>query len=276
MLVDQDDPEQRIADLERQLAELRAARDPVSRTGGRLTVEQVRSVAFSKPPIGRRGYNEAEVDAFLDLVEAALRDPPRRALTAEQVRSVAFSKPPIGKRGYNEAEVDSFLDLVEAALVDPRESDTFRMRVNEGSAASGEPVRCLLRPFPSVWKRQPPLLIDVGKDAIWVRDPNTNALIASDPLAQVTATPAEETTYSGEWPGTRTYTQPFLVLHVPGLKPLTIATTAMSGYPIQYRFSWRGTVGRAKKPDHFATEAEFLKLVGKFGLAPNLEDKARR
>ena len=30
------------------------------------------NVAFSKPPIGKRGYNEDEVDAFLDLVETEL------------------------------------------------------------------------------------------------------------------------------------------------------------------------------------------------------------
>jgi DivIVA domain-containing protein len=63
--MDEDDPEQRIADVERQLAELR----PGANTGGYLTPEQVHDVAFSKPPIGRLGYNEAEVDAFLDLVE---------------------------------------------------------------------------------------------------------------------------------------------------------------------------------------------------------------
>ncbi len=83
---------------------------------GRLTAEQVHNVAFSKPPIGMRGYNEDEVDAFLDLVEAALRDPTGRALTAEQVHNVAFSKPPIGMRGYNEDEVDQFLEVVEAQL----------------------------------------------------------------------------------------------------------------------------------------------------------------
>jgi DivIVA domain-containing protein len=116
--MDQDDPEKRIADLERQLAEARAAGGPGANqtTGSRLTPEQVRDVAFSKPPIGKRGYNENEVDAFLDLVEAALRDPARRTLTAEQVRGVAFSKPPIGKRGYNENEVDAFLDSVEEQM----------------------------------------------------------------------------------------------------------------------------------------------------------------
>jgi DivIVA domain-containing protein len=84
LLVDQDDPEKRIAELERQLAELerqlaeaRAAGDPGANqgltTGSRLTPEQVRNVAFSKPPTGKRGYNEDEVDAFLDLVEEQMK-----------------------------------------------------------------------------------------------------------------------------------------------------------------------------------------------------------
>ncbi len=37
-----------------------------------LTPADIHNVAFSKPPIGKRGYNEDEVDAFLDLVEAEL------------------------------------------------------------------------------------------------------------------------------------------------------------------------------------------------------------
>lgn len=37
-----------------------------------LTPADIRNVAFSKPPIGKRGYNEEEVDAFLDLVGAEL------------------------------------------------------------------------------------------------------------------------------------------------------------------------------------------------------------
>jgi DivIVA domain-containing protein len=113
--MDQDDPEKRISGLERQLAEPRAAGDPGA-AGGSLTPERVRNVAFAKPPLGQRGYNEDEVDAFLDLVEAALRDPTGRTLAAERVRNVAFSKPPLGQRGYNEDEVDAFLDLVEEQL----------------------------------------------------------------------------------------------------------------------------------------------------------------
>ncbi|MGH3782040.1 MAG: DivIVA-like cell division protein Wag31 [Pseudonocardiaceae bacterium] len=37
-----------------------------------LSPADVHNVAFSKPPIGKRGYHEDEVDAFLDLVEAEM------------------------------------------------------------------------------------------------------------------------------------------------------------------------------------------------------------
>jgi DivIVA domain-containing protein len=108
-----DDPEKRIAELERQLA----AQSPAgSATNAVLTPEQVRNIRFSKPPLGRRGYNEDEVKALLELVEAALRDPAAGLLTAEQVHDIAFSKPRIGRRGYHTDEVDAFLDAVERQL----------------------------------------------------------------------------------------------------------------------------------------------------------------
>ena len=37
-----------------------------------LTPADVHNVAFKKPPIGKRGYDEEEVDAFLDIVEVEL------------------------------------------------------------------------------------------------------------------------------------------------------------------------------------------------------------
>jgi DivIVA domain-containing protein len=37
-----------------------------------LSPADVHNVAFSKPPLGKRGYHEDEVDAFLDLVQAEL------------------------------------------------------------------------------------------------------------------------------------------------------------------------------------------------------------
>lgn len=37
-----------------------------------LTPTDVQNIAFRKPPLGRRGYDEEEVDSFLDRVEASL------------------------------------------------------------------------------------------------------------------------------------------------------------------------------------------------------------
>ena len=79
-----------------------------------LTAEDVRSAAFDKPPWGKRGYDEDEVDAFLQL--AALRLEGRGQLSAGDVRSATFDKPPWGKRGYNEDQVDAFLEVLEATI----------------------------------------------------------------------------------------------------------------------------------------------------------------
>ena len=37
-----------------------------------LTPAEVHNVVFKKPPIGKRGYDEEEVDAFLDIIEVEL------------------------------------------------------------------------------------------------------------------------------------------------------------------------------------------------------------
>jgi DivIVA domain-containing protein len=94
-----------------------SARAETPSAGGGLTADDIVNVAFSKPPLGRRGYNEDEVDAFLDRVERKLRNPHTTGgMTADAVRNIVFSKPAMGKRGYNEDEVDAFLDLIEATL----------------------------------------------------------------------------------------------------------------------------------------------------------------
>jgi DivIVA domain-containing protein len=83
----------------------------------RIKASDVRSVQFGKPPFGRRGYDEIEVDDFLRKVTETLaqtRGLPQ--LDPEEVHQVAFRKPRIGSRGYDEDEVDAFLDLVEAEL----------------------------------------------------------------------------------------------------------------------------------------------------------------
>jgi DivIVA domain-containing protein len=83
----------------------------------RITAADVRAVRFGKPPFGKRGYDEAEVDEFLRQVAETLAQVPGGVqLTATDVHEVAFRKPRLGSRGYDEDEVDAFLDLAEAEL----------------------------------------------------------------------------------------------------------------------------------------------------------------
>lgn len=94
------------------------AASPSNAEYARLTAEDVRNVKFGMPRVGRRGYNEDDVDAFLDLVESALAGPPAAAaaLDPEDVESIVFSNPPIGKRGYNKEQVRAFLQHIAAEL----------------------------------------------------------------------------------------------------------------------------------------------------------------
>ncbi|HEU5475774.1 MAG TPA: DivIVA domain-containing protein [Actinophytocola sp.] len=79
-----------------------------------LTPEDVREVVFDKAPLGKRGYNEQEVDDFLDRVEDTLAG--ADGLTADEVRMVVFQDAPRIKRGYHEEQVDRFLDQVATTL----------------------------------------------------------------------------------------------------------------------------------------------------------------
>lgn len=81
-----------------------------------LTARDVRTAAFGKPPRGRRGYHETQVDKFLDRIENTLLG--QDDLTAREVREARFSRPMFGRRGYDETEVDAFLARVEKQLVD--------------------------------------------------------------------------------------------------------------------------------------------------------------
>lgn len=94
-----------------------AARLPAAEGGPAiLTPEEVHRVRFTASVIDKRGYDEEEVDAFLDLVATTLAHPGPGNLTAEDVREVRFTGSRLGTRGYARDEVDAFLDLVAAAL----------------------------------------------------------------------------------------------------------------------------------------------------------------
>jgi DivIVA domain-containing protein len=233
---DQDNPERRIAELERQLAGAR------QRPG--VTPEQVHNVAFSEASRSQGAYHRDEVDAFLDRVEAALRDPTARpGVTPADLHEVAFSEPPMGHRGYSEVEVDMFLDLVKIELT--------RRASGRGPE---EPIRCQLYPYGG-WDPQTPVrAIEVGKDVFRVIDLKSNTLIASVSLAAVAAKPAH---HGGI---------PVLVVDGPGLETLTISPHPPPG-------TWRQRQ-KSTKPAYLAVDTEWLTLAQIFGLASDLAEES--
>ncbi|MEU6645688.1 DivIVA domain-containing protein [Saccharomonospora sp. NPDC046836] len=80
-----------------------------------VTPEDVHDIRFPDAPFGTRGYNEAQVDAFLDRIAATLDG--EDDVSAAEVHNVAFNLTPLGKRGgYDQAAVDTFLRAVESTL----------------------------------------------------------------------------------------------------------------------------------------------------------------
>lgn len=80
-----------------------------------LTPDEVRGTRFSQTK-WREGYDQRDVDAFLDRVAATLERPGAAgALTADDVVQVRF-RPTKLSAGYDQDEVDDFLDRVVASL----------------------------------------------------------------------------------------------------------------------------------------------------------------
>jgi DNA-binding beta-propeller fold protein YncE len=188
------------------------------------------------------------------------------------------------------SEFDEFLTMVGG----PRRPDVH-------APTPGQPTRCLLTPNPArmfsssifgMFKNtatalrmnaNPPkssVAIDVGEDAISVIDLTSNARIASAPLEKVTATPAASTR---SVPRMGVLTMAVLVVRVPDSEPLTIGCPDWAGPPestwsggtkLAYRFAWRGQVPAEDEPAFVISDADWLTLVEKFGLAPRLEDRA--
>jgi DivIVA domain-containing protein len=100
----------------------------------RLTPDDVRSAKFRSVKRGKRGYDEHQVDAFLDRVEATLRG--EDTLTADVV-NVKFDPRQRRKFGYVQEDVDAFLDKVAKEL---RRGDTRRPRRKKLSAPSPHPA----------------------------------------------------------------------------------------------------------------------------------------
>lgn len=102
-----------------------------------LTPADVHNVAFKKPPIGKRGYDEDEVDAFLDLIEAELR---WRATPEGQRELVAEMASTPGARAVKAVAVAVLVDrgrLLVVELPDPVTGRTV-YRPPGGEVAFGE------------------------------------------------------------------------------------------------------------------------------------------
>ena len=116
----------------------------------------------------------------------------------------------------------------------------------------------------------PPLVVQISAtDVVRVSDPTTNELIASAPLAQVTAVPAIYTYGGGE---VDPVTESLLVVTVPGLSPLRIKPDRMKGDWGEYRYGWLDVVDRSDRPGYVVTEAEWLALIERFGLQDHIAD----
>lgn len=72
-----------------------------------MTPDEVHDAVFRKPRIGRRGYDEGQVDEVLDRLEATLRG--GREITREELDRLELRKPRFARRGYREEDVEAFL-----------------------------------------------------------------------------------------------------------------------------------------------------------------------
>jgi DivIVA domain-containing protein len=73
-----------------------------------VTPEDVRQVRFARAPLGHRGYDAGEVDAFRERITQAYRG--LSVLTAAEIREHEFPDAPFGHRGYDRDQVDNYLD----------------------------------------------------------------------------------------------------------------------------------------------------------------------
>lgn len=80
-----------------------------------VTAEEVRLVEFRRPWRRAKGYDQSEVDDFLDRIEATLLR--QDTVSAEDVLAVRFSPKQRGKPGYLATSVDAFLEKVALDLI---------------------------------------------------------------------------------------------------------------------------------------------------------------
>src|SRR3954466_5841451 len=88
-----------------------------------LTPADVHNVVFKKPPIGKRGYDEDEVDAFLDVVEAELA---RLIEENSELRAAGGGAVPVPERTEAPAPAPVVAAAPPPPIAQPREDDSAR------------------------------------------------------------------------------------------------------------------------------------------------------
>ncbi len=168
-----------------------------------------------------------------------------------------------------------------------------RSRLRIRPRAAGAATRCLLFTNPYLYQNtglfgqsnavqffeelssRPVLAIDIGAETIWVMDPNSNTFIVSAWRAEATATPTQyELTFGLAYGNRAHFDAPQMVVSGPSLRPLTIACLEATLNDYVRRFSWRGDVQVVRDPaDYSVSGADWLTLVGVFGLTSYLEER---
>lgn len=198
-------------------------------------------MSFSEASRGHRGYHQGEVDAFVARVQAG-------GITPADIQNVAFSEPPSGQRGYDEDEVDAYLDLARGELS--------RQTSGRGPA---QPRRYLLYRISTWTPATPALAIDVDQHAIRVIDLDSNELIGTASLAEVTASPAQ---HGGG---------PVLVVDIPAMPQLTIQPHLIDRFSVRRSPELAGRLP-SKKSDYLVLDEDWFPLVATFGVDPDLEN----
>ncbi|MEQ4304862.1 DivIVA domain-containing protein [Plantactinospora sp. B6F1] len=99
-----------------------------------LTPSDIRSVAFRKPPLGRRGYDEQEVDEFLDQVESTIS-----ALTEELAALRGHRAPAAAPPAAAAGTASSAVAEPQVAILAQLEEIRARLDCIEAAVAGGGP-----------------------------------------------------------------------------------------------------------------------------------------
>ncbi len=127
-----------------------------------ITADEVLNSRFQTTKF-REGYDQDEVDDFLDRVVHTLRareagTPDPTALTADDIAATRFRATKL-REGYDQDDVDALLDRVGSAVADRGEAPEPGLAATAPSLATAGPIR-----YPETRSTStPPGMVDVGR-----------------------------------------------------------------------------------------------------------------